>query len=1224
MSDKVIEQSNLPCVYLPVPLSAKGRVIFDEKPTGAESLMHYMARIGLPVKNGIGLCVRINGDTIPFEWWDKVKPKSHVCITVISTVNFALIPLLLSAALSFAAPTIAAAIATSIGVTGAIAIAAIGVAVAVGGTLLIGAIFAPQVASSNSSLANRSGTNQQVSPTYDISGGSNATRRYQPLPMVLGGHVLFPDFSSIPYVQNEGDNKYLYQTFEFGVADVNISDIKIGTTLASEFEEIEIEESTFPSGSLDLFPANTLSTAGAVLEPEESTFTTRTSAIDAIALRVELDGDIVTLNSRTGKIKSDAMTLVIEYRLSSTAPSGPFTKLIDSTNIPKGITLDLAGDVVVTSKSRRKIRLSLYRTVDQDEYEVRVRRVPSNKDGSSTSTRAMTWTQLLSHQKDGAAYENRKRMAIRVRASGQINGALDTLSAFVSTPIPVWNGSSEDTLESSNPGHIFIFFARGSSNADGRRRFGGLLQDSRIDLDGLRVWADWCDDNDLKCDFVIDTSMPTSEVLSIVARCGRATVAWNTGKIGVVFDQEGLAPVQVFGMFNIKRDPEFSVTYITENLANEIVVSYIDRDRDYQRNQVRVGVPGESANDRPANIDLVGVTRLSQAAEEANLMAATQFYRRRRVTFSTDLENLVAVRGDVITLAHDLTAWALSGRLITGTDSTLLLDREIQVTAQSFLTIRSPDLTITSHTITTPPGLVDTVTIDPVLSLAPDDDTDNKVKDYVWLFEDSSSPGKDFKIVGIDMDADFTATISAVEEVAAYYESAAGDFDFADNNLYNRQVASVTDLAFSEALLDTLGSTALTISWVAVQAISVDVEVTVNSGPASIMSGVVSNSMELVTQGGDIIDIEIRVNAIVLLRSSQTVESATYTVLGLDQLPADVPTFLVARNGDVATFRWGAVFDIDLDIYEIRKGSNWDSSILIEKTKSLSHQVLDVTEGTYLIKAVDTGGRQSQTAIAAIIGSGAEINVVLQDNEQDSNWPGVFDDTLVNIDNELVLAGDSTWLDLTEPWDTYTNPWQLVAPSKSIGNYITDVFDLGSLNDEATRVDIEIIVDVTTAGYTWESLDRPWTTYDVGWTWLGPEGRIAVSVEIQTSDDDITYTDFAEFVPGAFNARYYKFRITLESLDPNALPRVKEFNVTYDVPDRVETFNDTTISIGGTTITYNRVFKVVPNVQVNLQSASEGDTHLVTSKTISGSTVTVFDDSGTDIGGNVDVNVTGY
>lgn len=1218
---KAIAQSKIRCAFLPIPFSNKSRKLYEDAPTGDESLVDYCQRLGIKLVCGNRYTIRINGTAIPYKWWSKVYPKPNCYITVTATANAVAVPFII-AALATAAPTIAAAGLTAAGLSAtAFAVAAVATAITVGGALLLGAIFKPSVATANSSLGQRAGTEGIESPTYSISGGSNAIRRFQPLPIVLGSHLMFFDSGSIPYTQFEGDSQYLYQIYEVGVADCNITDIQIGTTLITEFEEVETEIAPFSTGTLSLFPANTLSTLGAALEPEEVTFTTRTSASDAVALRVELEGSITTIEQNTGKTKSDVMILVIEFRLGS---SGPFSKLIDSTNTPQGITLDNDGNVVITSASKRKIRKSLYRTVAEGQYEVRIRRVPRKTDSSSFSTRSMAWTQLLSHQKDSANYENRKRLAVRIRSSGQVNGAIDRLNGIVSTLIPVWNGSSEDILESSNPGHLFIFLARGASNSDNRRRFGGLLVDSKIDLDGLRTWATWCDTNDLKCDLIIDSAMPTYDVLSMIARCGRATPAWNSGKLGVVYDEEGRQPVQIFGMFNIKKNT-FSVNYITENLANEIVVSYIDQDRDYQRNQVRVQVPGETAKDRPANIEIAGVVRLSQASEEANLIAATQFYRRKQINFDTDIENLVALRGDVITMAHDLTAWALSGRLITGTATILVLDREVTVTAASFITIRKPDLDLTTHSITTSPGLTDTITISPALALAPDDDTDNKVKDYVWFFEDSSTPGKDFKIINIETNSDFSVTISAVEEVAAYYTSASGDFEFIDNDLYNGQVASVSDIAFSETLLDNSGVTQVTISWISIQTISVDVEISINGETPTVTNIIDSNSIDIVTIGGAVLVVKIRVNAIVLLRSSETVQTATYTVAGLNQLPSDIASFLVARNGDTATFRWSAISDIDLDFYELRKGDSWDTSILIEKTKSLSHQVLDVTAGSYLIKAVDFGGRQSQSAAVVAIGSTVGINAVLQDNEQDSNWPGTFDDTVVNQDNQLTLAGDSTWADLTDPWDTYTSSWQTTVSFKLTGTYITDVFDLGALNDESTRVDVEMIVSLIVANYTWASLSLPWTEYHTGWTWAGPEGRIVVGIEIQTSDDDITYTAFAEFVPGAFNARYYKFRITLTAIDSNVLPAIDEFNVTYDVPDRVETFEDQTIaSGGGTTITYARPFLTVPNVVVTLQSASEGDTYLASSKTINDVNIQVFDDAGVDIGGNVDVHVRGY
>ena len=209
MVEKVITRSDIRCVFNPIPLSNQRRAVFHSAPTGDETLIEYFERIGLKITCGNRYVLRINGCVVPLKMWTRVRPKPDCFITVTATTKVLVAAVVLAIA---AAPVATAALAT-IGIASAFAIAAATAAIVIGGTLLIGAIFAPQIPGANASLGSRAGTNEEVSPTYSIAGGSNATRRYQPLLLPLGSHILFPDTGSTPFVRFEGDLQYLYQIF---------------------------------------------------------------------------------------------------------------------------------------------------------------------------------------------------------------------------------------------------------------------------------------------------------------------------------------------------------------------------------------------------------------------------------------------------------------------------------------------------------------------------------------------------------------------------------------------------------------------------------------------------------------------------------------------------------------------------------------------------------------------------------------------------------------------------------------------------------------------------------------------------------------------------------------------------------------------------------------------------------------------------------------------------
>jgi predicted phage tail protein len=123
----------------------------------------------------------------------------------------------------------------------------------------------------------------------------------------------------------------------------------------------------------------------------------------------------------------------------------------------------------------------------------------------------------------------------------------------------------------------------------------------------------------------------------------------------------------------------FEVTYQIERRVDEFVASYNDENDFYISRQVRAVVPGVVNPVNSSSIQFFGITSEEQAQREVNLRAADIRYHVRKISFDTSLEGMVPQRGDVVLLAHDLTAWAFSGRLqdISADGLTVTLSKEI-------------------------------------------------------------------------------------------------------------------------------------------------------------------------------------------------------------------------------------------------------------------------------------------------------------------------------------------------------------------------------------------------------------------------------------------------------------------------------------------------------------------------------------------------------------------
>ena len=149
------------------------------------------------------------------------------------------------------------------------------------GSLLINKLFPPNALSAAQTSPS------QESPTYGLSGGQNRLRPYEPLPLLLGSHIIFPDLGAKPYTEFEGDDQYLYQVFDFGPGDIALEDFRIGETPISAYMDVTITHAE--NGVLPGFFGNVDTTDAAPLE-YESGWVMRATAQDTIRIAIDIVG----------------------------------------------------------------------------------------------------------------------------------------------------------------------------------------------------------------------------------------------------------------------------------------------------------------------------------------------------------------------------------------------------------------------------------------------------------------------------------------------------------------------------------------------------------------------------------------------------------------------------------------------------------------------------------------------------------------------------------------------------------------------------------------------------------------------------------------------------------------------------------------------------------------------------------------------------------------------
>ena len=503
---------------------------------------------------------------------------------------------------------------------------------------------------------------------------------------------------------------------------------------------------------------------------------------------------------------------------------------------------------------------------------------------------------------------------------------------------------------------------------------------------------------------------------------------------------------------------------------------------------------------------------------------------------------------------------------------------------------------------------------------------------------------KAFRVMGLTFNEDFTIGLSLVEYQASHYTwaSKAQVSSTPSTNLPNpftiQPPASVT---LTDQLIEYNDGTVIVALDVAIGA-SPDsfidfyqVEYKLSTDSNFIIYAQGSGLNHRVLNVIDQSTYDVRVKAVNTLGVSSTYVSAQRTIIGAIAPPSDVTGLSCNILGQEAHLSWEQISDLDLAFYNLRFSeatdgtADWQNSVaLVEKVSRPATSIsVPARTGTYLIKAVDKLGNFSSNATAIIsnVTSALNFNAVASQSEHPT-----FGGTLTNT----VITDDAIELDSSELFD---------AASGDFDDETTRFFDSGVANADfqsTGNYEFANVIDISakhtariTASLT-QTSDNPDDLFDnrsgnfdsASSNFDGDTpANCNAHIEIATSDDNSTYTDFRTFVIGEYTARYFKFRVVLISRDNASTPVVSAVTVTIDMVDRIFSGNDIVSGSGTKSITFTNPFKTV-NYAVGItgQGMATGDYFLVESKTINGFDVTFKNSSNTAISKTFDFIAKGF
>ncbi|MGY5941531.1 host specificity factor TipJ family phage tail protein [Stenotrophomonas forensis] len=743
----------------PVLLDGQRNVPVDLRP--GESLYAFLMR-HVEGLDGQAWLVTIGGSPVDRHLWSHVYPKHGQIIEVRGAVGKSAVRLVAMVALTyfaFQAPMLAGWLAKA-GLSGA-GLAAARAGVYLAGSLLINKVLQPKQPSAAA----------PAEGTFALSAPRNRPRPYEPLGLLLGSMRIAPDVASLPYTNYEGDQQFVSLLLTPGINVARVEELYNGDALLSSFEGVQVWYNGFsgmPDQDIPIYSNVAVVEGGRLLDTSSDPknrpgqWVQRTGSERTIRLVVGVEFQIWDVTSK-GKEKDNREQLQVQYRAVGT-----------------GNWLNF-GNYSVSGRTQKTQKRSYTLDVPEGQYDVRVRVAGQNTDGSGAQAN-FTWTTLTSVRREPPGYPGISRIGIRMRASGQLNGAPDEIRCVAhSAPIPVWKGDAIGwvTESSNNPGAQILAYARGFNDPTGKRIAGMGLPDRQIDVEALKAFTLHCAANDLTYDHWLTEVRSHQGVLDAIALAGFGQIAWPRGRLAVVWAADEQPLSGVVNMATIKKG-QFQVDYTLASAADGIEYSYLDRTM-WEAKTLRVPAPGVTTMLNPAQVSGEGVTSEAHAALLARWHLAQSLYQYKAITYSTDIEHMSYGRMSVLALQHDLTQWGFGGQVLSasmgpGRAVTLQLDVPVPAPAQgsAYIGLRIPGERVYRVLRVVPfTGDSDQLKLAdpwPTDAELPGSGNANPAWDTIWIYDFKQTPGYRVRVVGVRPESDLKgAAVDVVPESQEFW-----------------------------------------------------------------------------------------------------------------------------------------------------------------------------------------------------------------------------------------------------------------------------------------------------------------------------------------------------------------------------------------------------------------------------------------------------------------------
>jgi predicted phage tail protein len=1069
------------------------------------------------------------------------------------------------------------------------------------------------------------------SPTYDWDGIKTQKAIGVPVAIIYGEHRVGGNIIN-EYISTQGSNQqFLNMLIGLCEGEVDsISGIEINNNPIANYQGCS---SVFKAGTNTQTPIAGFeqlhagfSTAYTLLKNVDQVYTTQGVGVQGINIYFKFPNGLWADDAGTGSILSNSCTLHIQYRVHG---AGAYTDL---------------GSITYTDTQRANEEF-VYNipNLAAGQYDIKVTKTSDDSDFYHTSDVQLVQVDEVTNA--DLAYPNTALLAVNLLASEQLSGTEPNVTCIVrgkkvlqpqiknggatvawddyyydpatsqykllaDGTVLSWDGTTYITAFSANPVWCFMDLLLSS-----RYGLGEFIDSSMIDSSLFLEMSRYCEnrvpdglggyEKRFRMDIVLDSSTKAIDLLLQMATTFNGLIFFSQGLIKLKIDKVD-TPVQMFGMGNIiSMTQDWSSI---KDVPNVIEVQYMDKDKDYTQEQIAVIDEAALAAGDPMRKKQVKcfTTKTSQAIRFGRFLLWSVKYVARSITIKVGIDAIACQCADIINVSHDVPQWGFSGRVVSGTTGSVTLDQPVTLApAQSYqVMIRHKDDTMETRNVTNQAGTYTVLTVDSNFTTTP-------AVYEVYAFGPTSKVMKPFRVVSMKRSNDVEVEITAIEYNASVYDDSAVVLPTSNYSSLDLSIPAVTDLKLTERVVKAADGTIqdcidVWFNKPSLNSIHLNtfqkarIYISDDAGVSWTLAGeTADNTFSII---GGIIDgntYKVAVTTIAYTGQESAVADApsqSITIIGKSAPPADVTGFLVHQVRDRVYLNWANNTDVDLSGYEIRYGASWDAGeVLASDIKVNNFILLSIQVGgsqNYFIKAIDTSGNYSTNVTQAIITiDNVPFTNIIQSYAEETAWAGTKTHTDKTGNNLEVSTGQLQ------------------------GTYLTPVRDNGYV--ATFKIGIQSIATVT-GDSTWQDYgDLTFEQVSEALRFLGEEIQGALLFEINTSEDNVTWSGWTAWQAADYKCRYFQIRMTMTRASLSQDLQCSQFDYYADLPD-VDDFGTDTVSVAATgkAVVFAKTYHQAPIVNIDILSGSGMVHNFSVIPTTTGFTVKLYDLAGTAQTGN--------